>query len=72
MEIQKKENHFYMTNHAFVMKAEGLKKNCWLKKLTLPGWFLFNMTLPLCMAGSVKKSRILKVWMIKPMAKANR
>ena len=26
MAIQKKENHFYMTNHAFVMKAEGLKK----------------------------------------------
>ena len=32
MEIQKKENHFYMTNHAFVMKAEGLKKKLIVKK----------------------------------------
>lgn len=34
MEIQKKENHFYMTNHAFVMKAEGLKKKLIVKRRT--------------------------------------
>lgn len=32
MAIQKKENHFYMTNHAFVMTAEGLKKKLNVKK----------------------------------------